>query len=345
MEIGARVGECAQWSLPMEEASQVFEARGRAERMARELGFSETRIGFVALIITEAGNNLVKHATRGELVVGTVGYGGRLGLQILSLDRGPGMRDIAQCFRDGYSTTGTPGTGLGAIRRLADVFDVYSLPERGTALVAYVWAREAIFESPAPDGLFSAAVCLPKKGESVSGDGWDILAAPGRTRVLITDGLGHGPEAAAASEAAIAAFRTHPSLPPAALLEMLHGALKPTRGAVAAVADVDRRSGTLVFCGIGNISGAIQAPSGSQSLVSMNGTLGHASARAREFSYRWSDDAVLILHSDGLNTRWGFEDYPGLLARHPSLIAGVLYRDFCRGRDDVTVVVARPERP
>lgn len=67
--------------------------------------------------------------------------------------------------------------------------------------------------------------------------------------------------------------------------------------------------------------------------------------RRQAFTYPWSPDAVVVLHSDGLRTRWRLDAYPGLARRHPSLIAGVLYRDFARRRDDVTVLVVAAAPP
>jgi hypothetical protein len=124
----------------------------------------------------------------------------------------------------------------------------------------------------------------------------------------------------------------------------MHERLHAGRGAVAAVAEIDTQRGVLRYAGIGNISGSIWTDEASQSLVSMNGTMGHSAARARDFSYSWSAGALLVMHSDGLATRWSLADYPGLTRKNPSIVAGVLYRDFTRGRDDVTVVVARQAR-
>jgi hypothetical protein len=78
-------------------------------------------------------------------------------------------------------------------------------------------------------------------------------------------------------------------------------------------------------------------------MVSYNGTVGHEVRKIQEFTYQWPQQGLLVMHSDGLKTQWRLDRYPGLMHKHPSLIAGVLYRDFNRGRDDVTVLVAREE--
>jgi hypothetical protein len=95
------------------------------------------------------------------------------------------------------------------------------------------------------------------------------------------------------------------------------------------------------YAGIGNISATIVAHGASRSLVSHNGIAGHEMRKIQEFSYDWTPDALLVMHSDGLSGRWDLGRYPGLSNRDPSVVAGVLYRDFSRGRDDALIVVIR----
>ncbi len=149
-------------------------------------------------------------------------------------------------------------------------------------------------------------------------------------------------EARLASTEAVRQLYENPELLPKALLMRVHQALRSTRGAAVAVARIDCVRGKLTFAGVGNISARIYAGSEArQNLVSLNGIAGHQCERIQEFSYVWPEDGLLVLHSDGLSTGTGLESYPGLAARDPALIAGLLYRDFCRGRDDATVVVAK----
>lgn len=327
-------------ALSITETSQVGEARRLISASARRLGFDETREGKVAIVVTEMAGNLVKHAGGGELVVRALRSGEIDGIEILALDRGPGMADLARSRRDGYSTAGSPGTGLGAISRLSDHFEAYSAPGQGTALLSQLWTSPLPRQGEKPSGDWGA-VCLPVRGEEASGDGMDIQLRPGGWRLLVADGLGHGPFAREASQRAVAASRQDPDGSPSHLLEDCHAALRSTRGAAVAVADVDLEAKTVRFAGIGNITGVIDGTGRSQHLVSLNGIVGQGAAKIREFSYPWPDGALLILTSDGLSNRWRLDAYPGLVARHPSLIAGVLYRDFGRPRDDATVVVVR----
>lgn len=322
--------------LEIGDRSQIGEARRQAAQLAARAGLGEVPREELALVITELGTNLIKHAGGGDLIVRPLPR--RPVVEVLAIDRGPGM-DVARCVGDGYSTAGSAGTGLGAVKRLASCFDVYSMRPGGTVIVAHVGGEPF---GVTPHGWEVGAVCLPMHGQEVCGDAW--AAANGNRdsyAMMVADGLGHGLGAADAARAAERLFNAEPDLKPAALITSIHRGLRGTRGAAVAVARVDRRTSTLAFAGVGNISGAIVGPRGSRQLVSMNGTAGHEVQRINEFSYPWSDDALLVMHSDGLATRWDLSRYPGLSTRHPSVVAGVLVRDFSRGRDDVTVVAAR----
>jgi hypothetical protein len=124
------------------------------------------------------------------------------------------------------------------------------------------------------------------------------------------------------------------------MVEFAHGALRSTRGAALAVADLDLAR-EVRYAGIGNIAGLVSTSHDTRHMVSHPGIVGHEVRKIQEFVYPWSQDSLLVMHSDGLATHWNLDQYPGLASRRPSLIAGVLYRDFTRGRDDVAVVVAR----
>lgn len=327
-------------ALPMVETSQAGEARRIAIALASRLGFNETERGKVGIVVTEVANNLVRHATDGKLLLQPLTRHNIEGIEILALDKGPGMSNISQCLRDGFSTAGTAGTGLGAISRLSAFFDIYSVPNVGTACLAQLWASPLPTAQPDTD-LESAVVYLPKTGEEVSGDAWATAQDLGRSLLLVADGLGHGPQAAQASREAVRIFQANLGRSPKAMIEVMHTALRSTRGAALAIAEVDFEHLTVRFAGVGNISGTIFSPEKSTSMVSYNGTVGHEVRKIQEFVYQWPKGGLLIMHSDGLGTQWRLDRYPGLAAKHPSLIAGVLYRDFNRSRDDVTVLVTR----
>ncbi|WP_422924630.1 SpoIIE family protein phosphatase [Singulisphaera sp. PoT] len=327
----------------IDDPSKIGEARRSATTLTRALGFDETEQGKAALIASEAASNLLKHAGRGDLIFNILDREDGVGLEVLALDRGPGMSDVSRCLDDGFSTTGTPGNGLGALRRLATEFDIYSIPGEGTVLMARLWRlRRERPESPPVD---YGVVASPAVGEEVCGDAWGLARHEdsNTSLAMIADGLGHGPLAAEAARAAVAAFHEQIRLGPVGILEAAHAALKSTRGAAMAVAQMDRERGEVRFAGVGNIGGFVSSAAESRrvGMVSQNGIVGHTVRKVREYTYPWNGVDLLVMHSDGLGSQWSLDRYPGASAKSPSLIAGLLYRDYKRGRDDVTVLVAR----
>ena len=265
------------------------------------------------------------------------------GLEILALDRGPGITNLAaSLLRQAIRQPVAWAQGSEALSRLSPSFDLYSQPGQGTALRLEIW--ETSLSPGPPDGLELGAVCLPKKGEEVAGDGWLLEPSGEYQSVLVIDGLGHGPIAAQPlARARDRRFRRAPDscAEPGTLMRICHGALASTRGAAGAAARVAPAKQRGTFAGIGNIACRVESVGERRQLVSHGGTLGHVLRRVQEFEFAFPSGALLILHSDGLTSRWTSADYPGLASKHAGLIAGVLYRDHDRGRDDVTVVVLK----
>lgn len=331
------------FALSVTDPSGAGEVRRRVVALAQALGFGETDAGRAALAATEAATNLAKHATGGGVViVRPCGRGPARGVELLAVDRGPGVRNVADALRDGFSTAGSPGTGLGALSRLSDEFDLFSTPAQGTVLLSRVWAADP---GPADVAMSVGAVNVAKPGETVCGDAWSSAHGPARCWLVCADGLGHGPDAAAASVAATRVFDQHAEEGPERVLARMHDALRPTRGAAVSVAEVDLSARMVRYAGVGNISATLLAPGESRSLVSHNGIVGHEMRKVQLFEYPLPPGGVLVMHSDGVSARWSLDKYPGLMMRDPAVIAAVLYRDHCRGRDDATVVVAREVRP
>jgi anti-sigma regulatory factor (Ser/Thr protein kinase) len=324
--------------LPISDASLAGEARRVAVRLAEEIGMDETDRGAVAITVTEMATNIVKHAGRGSIVCQRLGANDRRGIRFLAIDKGPGIRNISTALKDGYSTAGTGGNGLGAVRRLSTSFDIYSAPERGTCIMADFWFQR---KARSDQNLQLGVVSLALRGESVCGDGWFFKTNHNTAWLMVADGLGHGLFAAEAAREAERVLAEATSDSPAAIMADVHHALKKTRGAAAAITAIDWRKRSLAFAGLGNISAVLANRDSSRGLASHNGTAGHQMSKIQEFTFPWTVDSTLIMHSDGLGSRWNLNDYPGLLNKHPSLIAAVLYRDFSRERDDVTVLAVK----
>jgi len=329
--------------LPILDSSRVAEARRLLGTLGGDAGLSETDAGRAQIVAMELANNLLRHARDGMLVARVLQEAEGQGVEILAVDRGPGM-DLERCLADGYSTGGTPGTGLGAVRRLSDLFDVYSLPG-GSSLVARITARGPGPERPRePARTEIGGLCLPIASEQVSGDAWATLPAPGgRTAIIVADGLGHGPNAAEASAAALEVF--HEQVPqgrgPAEVLGDIHRRLRSTRGAAVSIAELSPAAAEIRFAGLGNVTATVISSGARRGLVSHNGTAGATNTTPRELTYPFPPQSLLVMASDGLGTHWDLARYAGIATHHAALISGVLCRDFSRGRDDLTVVTAR----
>jgi len=328
--------------IAVNDSSQVSVARRATSSLARGLLFDEEGTSRSALLATELATNLLKHAGGGEMLLGQYQDAGRKGLELIALDKGPGIDDLPKAMEDGHSTAGGMGGGLGAIRRQSDNFAFYSKHGLGTAVMVRVHDRK----KPSPRAVPGPRVALgaaaaPLAGEGVSGDDWAFAATRQGPTLMSVDGSGHGTFANAAAAAAVAAFGTHAEQDCPRLVEQMHLALKPTRGGAVAVARVDVANGLLRFVGVGNIAALLLSEGKTQRMVSHNGVLGLAVPRIREFTYPFTGVATVILHSDGLSSRWDLASYPGLSVSHPSLIAAVLFRDHRRGRDDAAIAVMR----
>ena len=327
-----------QLAFPIVHASDIAAARRAGQKLALDLGFNETRAGALALIVTEAGTNLLKHAGEGTLYLNVAQSEGVPGVDVLAVDSGPGIADLDACLRDGMSTAGTAGTGLGALRRLSDKFDAYSTPGNGAVFFMRLWRDDP---APALCRVEVGALSVPLAGEDECGDGWGVACDGRGATLMAADGLGHGPEAANASRAALRELVHAPCSEPAPLVEAAHHALRTTRGAALAAARIDFEGGVVRFAGVGNIGAYVIDGDSRRALVSHNGIVGHNMRKVQEFTVPCPPGALVILHSDGIQTQWDLDRYPGLLARSPALVAAMLMRDFIRRRDDAMVLVVR----
>jgi anti-sigma regulatory factor (Ser/Thr protein kinase) len=296
----------------------------------------EDKASNIMLVATEMATNLLKHGDGGNIAMNGFADSEGQGFELLAFDKGPGMADVTSCLADGFSTAGSPGTGLGAIERRSDRFAIYSRPAKGTIVMARFF-QSAVRSAPAQIGVVSD----PCPGEAVSGDRWGV-ATDGNLTLFVVDGSGHGLQAARAADVAMDAFHDNEHKDCVAIVEAAHRALAPTRGAALAVARIDRGERIVRFVGVGNIGAALVSGGHTKRMVSHNGTVGHVAPRIREFTYPFADPALLVMHSDGISARWELSDYPGLATSHAAAVAGVLFRDYRRSSDDALVVALRP---
>jgi anti-sigma regulatory factor (Ser/Thr protein kinase) len=325
-------------ALAVQDQSQVSETRRRATEMAARQGFGEADSGKVALVATELATNLLKHGNGGEVLVGPYGEGLDSGIELIALDKGPGISNLAASLTDGYSTAGTAGKGLGAVVRQSHFVDVASWPGVGTAVLARLKRGQP--KEGSSDTSPVGAVSVAKLGEEVCGDSWGVSASADETTLMVADGLGHGPDAAEAAVQALRLFHRFNGHRAPVLLDYIHGGLRATRGAAVSIARFQPASRKVIYTGVGNVAGVLALNGELRRMVSMPGTAGHNARKIQAFEYPFTSGLV-ILHSDGIASNWTLDRYPNLAARHPTLIAAVLYRDLTRHRDDATVLVAK----
>ena len=320
--------------LRVEDPSAAAACRGAAQALASRLEFPEARTDQLTLAVTEAASNLHKHATQGSMLLRIARHDGSPGIEMVTIDAGPGFGDAAAAVRDGHSTSGTLGIGLGAIRRLADFCDLYSVPGHGTALVARFWP------TPHPTAVPYAGLVRPITGETECGDVFGAVeTTEGQLTGVLCDGLGHGPLAATAAIEAVTAVLEDPLAEPAVLLERAHRRTAHTRG--GAVGVVQTAGQVARFAGLGNVAAVILADGARRSMVSVPGIAGHQARAIRQFEYNVPPGAAIILHSDGISSRWDPASLPGLNARDPLLVAAALLAQAGSRRDDAGVLVLK----
>jgi anti-sigma regulatory factor (Ser/Thr protein kinase) len=345
VEVAGVVAGWTHRAFAIDDASRVGEVRRHAARVASEMGWGDVDAGRLALVVTELGTNLHRHAKGGRLLVAQRAAWREV--EIVAIDDGPGIPDVALAMQDGHSSASTPGTGLGAVRRLADDFDIHSAQPEGTVAVARVRETKPVQEGAAAGTPWAAApveigaICLPAPHETECGDGWAFACRGEEASLLVADGLGHGPEAAKAARAAIGAFARAPHDDLRETVKRVHAELRTTRGAAVCALRVDAAAAAVRYSGAGNIVGRVLSGVFDKSLVTQHGTAGLQIRNPETTALELPPHALVVLHSDGIDTRWTPERIRPLLQRDPTLVAAVLLRDHTRHRDDATVVVIR----
>ncbi|MEU2060367.1 ATP-binding SpoIIE family protein phosphatase [Streptomyces sp. NPDC013455] len=341
------------WEVPVHDSTRVRDARIAAREACGHAGLDAARTAAAELVATELATNLLKHAGGGLMVVNVVlppTGGPGTSVQLFSLDHGPGIADVDAALRDGHSTAaGSLGAGLGSCARSASAFRLYSVPGRGTVATARFDLESAVRETAGaqvPAGGITVALAQAEQ----CGDAWSWVRSGNLVTLLLADGLGHGAKAAHASTAAVAELRRVAHLPPPEILRRLHTALRPTRGAAVTVAQVDTERAELSFAGVGNVGARMRTGESWTSLVSHPGIVGaYFPAQVPVRRVPWRRDSLLVLHSDGLPSRWRPPEDLRLLAQEPSVVAAAILRDANSParpvRDDTSVAVLAPDLP
>jgi len=309
--------------------------------LAHTLNFNERQNGEIDIVVAEMASNLVKHAGGGQILVKLVRHNDNDGIELISIDNGSGIADINKMVRDGESSKSTLGLGMGAMKRLCDTFQVYSLKNWGTIILCrkYVTGFKLHIKPPIAE---IRSVVIPKPGETKCGDRFFYIENKNHIKLFLADGLGHGAEAARAVQEAGVAFSSCQELDPPEILRYINSAVRKTRGLVGMVAIFDIAQKTWSICGVGNITTKINGPTASKNYLSYNGIIGLNLPRIMSGQHIVHEKGqYMVMCSDGLRSRWDTLKYTGILRCDLTILAASLIKDFTRATDDSSVAICK----
>ncbi len=318
--------------------ASVSAARQRAREVAGTQGMTPIAAERLATIASELAYNQLRHARRGQIAVRPITRSASLGVEIIAVDEGDGITNPSAALEGVTRDSGSLGSGIAATRRHAHEVDFDVRLGEGTCVRARVWAGEVARRREV--GIFGR----PCRGEHVSGDHAVVFRTDARLLLAVCDGLGHGPAARLASNAAVSAFVERRDGSPAAILEECHSSLRGTRGVVMAVAAVrEGHSPALDLASVGNITIELVQPRAARRFGATSFVVGSQQPGWRQHieSSPVEDGEVLVMFTDGIASRASIAEELLLLREHPIAIAHQLTARFGREDDDVLVLVAR----
>ena len=292
--------------VPVEEATQVGEARRLSHALALDAGMSELDAGRVTLVVNELATNLVRYARAGSVLLRRSGDDG---VEIIAVDEGPGM-SLTTSMRDGHSTASSRGVGLGAVARASDVFDGWSDPRLGTVLLARIVPR-ARRPSIARPRFDVGAVASSSPPHRRLRDVWAVHQRSGHLALGIIAGV-DGDRASAL--ATLLEERGHE--PASSLLERARTSSGAARGAVFATID---DGDDLTVAGVGDVAVALMGPASSSEIHAAGATASWAQKRP------FAEGALLVVSTGGSPRR--SPELAELAARHhPALSAAAIWQ-------------------
>jgi anti-sigma regulatory factor (Ser/Thr protein kinase) len=325
-----------------DDSAQVL-VRSRLRAVSRRMGFADATRERLELICNEMMSNQVKYARRTGLVQLWETEGPRPAIDAFALDYGAGVPNLATALEDGFTTAGTMGKGLGAIRRLAHESEFYSLPQgvvpqapwHGTAVWARLYRDAERGSAPLSTGVFLRAY----QDDTYNGDRIVQRTRGSLCRWLHMDGLGHGKEAAEVGTCVEGLLDL--DTPVEELMHNLSRRLKAGRGAVAIAGEVDAASESGVLCGVGDMTGYLVRNGVCRTVSFTPGILGHSHRSFEAVPMRIERQALTMTTSDGVRRNWQLGTFPGLWRLHPQLIALLLGYVLGRSNDDKSIFIVR----
>ena len=344
------------FSNPIPNEAEGILLRSRLQAAARRLGFNDMQRQDMVLVAAEMVSNQIKYAGgRGMLQIWQ--QPGPM-LDILALDFGPGIVNLAQAQQDGYSSNKTLGKGLGSIKSLSYESGIYTVPEAPNATGQTAWHGCALWsrfcptqtQKALPDsgsarnpraqfktGLFTRAF----SDDRYNGDRIYMEQSGKRLRSLHLDGLGHGELAQEATDGLAGLLFLDEDI--AQVFKLIDRQLKTTRGAVAMLCELDLGVMQGQILGVGDMSAYAHVDDQLQTMTFAPGILGKEHKTPRTLPIPLKKPSTVITVSDGMRRGWNIHSFPGLMYQHPQLVAYVLGNIMGRASDDQSVCVMRVE--
>ncbi|KRD08855.1 serine/threonine protein kinase [Flavobacterium sp. Root901] len=329
-------------SYKIDDRSLIAFIKREIHNLALQLGFTPHRAAETDIIVAELTSNLIKYANGGELLYRAHLDGEYNAIEIYCLDNGDGFENLTKIMNDGYSSSNTLGHGLGSIKRLSNDFQIYSMKDWGCVQYVKICEKPDYQPQALQSGLNHMEIALNYPGEKVCGDGYYIKQTRKGFQIFVGDGLGHGENAYEAVQMAIKAFRQSIEFEPAELLREIHAKVKKSRGLVATIVSVDYNAEVWNICGIGNINTRIYNGLENKTYTPYNGIIGHNIPRTLNSTIvPYKKHQIIIMHSDGLRTRWNLNDLTSILKQNPGIIGAAIFKENIRGTDDATILVGK----
>lgn len=330
-------------SFKMEERSYVSYIKREIHNRVSRAHFSKAQAGEIDIVVSELTSNVIKHAGGGELLLRVQNLDGFTSwCEILTIDSGPGMADAAKMLKDGISTTKTLGQGLGAIMRLSTVSQIYSIPGWGTIQYTMIRTKNKTYVPPITTDVEIRALCVNKPREKVCGDGFSIKRTGLQLSIFFADGLGHGIRAKEAFDKAAEFFMATQESDPVNVIQLMHEDIRRTRGLVGTISVCDLQLREWRLCGVGNIHSRIYEGVEFKTYLSYNGTVGMIIPTSMSSTIvPMEPNQYLIMCTDGIQNRWDMSRYPSILKYDNIILAAAIYKDYARGNDDSSILIAK----
>lgn len=321
--------------------ADVVSVRQVVKELAKELGFDDCSQDELGIVVSELSTNLIKHADKGILSIKPFSQGGKHGIMIIADDDGPGF-DFESAIADGFSTTKTLGCGLGAVHRLSDGVEYSRKHPGGTGshIICKKWLKhKSAASSTRP--LDIGIMTRPKNGQTVNGDLYVVKHQDNLSLLSVIDGVGHGVLANRAAATAKHYVESHSDLPLHDLFLGVDRACRSTNGVVMALVMIDWNNMHLSFASVGNIEAKIVNHQEKFDLIVRRGILGRNAPSPYISNGHWRSELGLVLHSDGISSRWHWDDYAHHRDKPAQFIAEQMFRDLHKGNDDATLVFVK----